>query len=113
MAFDGSAYDGYTGEPNRRLLRPATVEQAVARYSLFVLRLKQGSLELSFSQPSEGPEVVRARRPGRVEERWVMLRRDFDLCKHAAGAVDTSLFRTDSQSDVLSRIAAQLRVLFG
>lgn len=113
MAFDGSAYDGLTGEPNNRLLRPAALAQALSRYPLFILRLKQDALRMSFSMAAEGPQVVRASSPGRPEERWIMLRQDFDRCKSVASLVDVGLLRTEPQTDVLGRIAAQIRVAFG
>ncbi len=111
MAFDGSAYDGLTGEPSNRLLRPATGPQARARYPLFVLRLKQDLLQIEVQDVAEGPKVVRASRPGRAGERWVMLWTDFEKCKRVAAAFSNP-FRTLDEAAVLARIVPYLAVEF-
>lgn len=112
MAFDGSAYDGLTGLPGPRLLRPATREVALASFPLFVLRLKQGLLEVSAPDSVGGPKVLVAFRPGLLRERWRMLYSDFEKCKRVAALVATPLFATDSEPDILARIAAYLAVEF-
>lgn len=112
MAFDGSAYDGLTGLPGPRLLRPATREVALASFPLFILRLKQGLLEVSAPAAAEGPRVLVAFRPGLLRERWKMLYSDFEKCKRVAALVATPLFATDTDSVILSRIAAYLAVEF-
>ena len=111
MAFDGSAYDGLTGEPLNRFLRPATPEYARLRYPLFVLRLKQNALEIEVQDLADGPKVVRAHRPGRPEERWVMLWSDFERCKRVAAGFSNPFVTLDEQA-VLARIAPYVAVEF-
>lgn len=111
MALDGSLYDSFTGEAWNRLLRPASLEQALERYPLFVLLLKRGRLTLSFAKPAELPPVVRAT-VVRSPQRWLMLGTDFEKCKAVADRVDVRLFRTESDDSVLDRIRAHIRVEF-
>ncbi len=84
----------------------------MASFPLFVLRLKQGLLEISAPAAAEGPRVVRAFRPGLLRERWTMLYSDFEKCKKVAALVATPLFVTDTEPVLLARIAAYLAVEF-
>ena len=112
MAFDGSAYDGLTGQPGPRLLRPANHEQALASFPLFIYRLKQGLLQISVPAAVEGPKILRASNPAVPGERWTMLYSDFEKCKLVSSLVSVPLFVTDSETDVLARIAARVAVEF-
>lgn len=112
MAFDGSAYDGLTGRPGPRQLRPATHNVALASYPLFILRLKQNALSVSVPDAVEGPRVLRASSPGRTGESWTMLYSDFEKCRRVAALVAVPLFATDSEGSILARIAARVAVEF-
>jgi hypothetical protein len=112
LAFDGSAYDGLSGQPGPRLLRPATHAVALASFPLFVLRLRQDVLQVSVPDAVDGPKILRATRPGFPGERWTMLFSDFEKCKRVAELVSTSLFVTESEDAVLARIAVYVAVEF-
>lgn len=112
MAFDGSAYDGLTGLPGPRQLRPATHDVALASFPLFILRLRQNALSISVPCAVEGPRVLRASVPGRVGESWTMLYSDFEKCKDIAALVSVPLFATDTEGAILARIAARVSVEF-
>jgi len=112
LAFDGSVYDTLSGLPGPRQLRPATREVALASYPLFVLRLKKNALRVSVPDAVEGPRILRASVPGRPSETWTMLYSDFEKCKKVAALVSVPLFVTESESDILSRIAARIAVEF-
>ncbi len=115
MAFDGSAYDGLSGLPGPRQLRPATHDVALASYPLFILRLLQDALSISSPVAVEGPRVLRASsardRKGRAEI-WMMLYSDFEKCKKVAGLISVPLFPTDTEADILARISARVAVEF-
>lgn len=110
MAFDGSAYDSLSALPGPRFLRPATRDQALASFPRLIYLLKKGQLSVSKPEAAEGPRIVRASSPGRVEDTWVMLFSDFERCVKVAGQVIVPLFATEPVTDSIARIRALVSV---
>lgn len=110
MALDGSLNDAASGEPEFRRLRPLTKSQAESLLPLMIYRMKQDALSAQFLSVPDMPELVRLINPRRREEKWVLLRPDFDKAKSVASGVDIRAFRTEPVQSVLDRIRAHVSV---
>lgn len=110
MSLEGDLGDQLTRGPCPRRQRPITLEYASANVPRIILLLKRRQLRISRRFSPERAALISLSRDLHPEDRWVLLESDFLRVKDVAADVDVSLFRSESDSDVIARIRARVEV---
>lgn len=110
--MDGTLGDKFGGDRPARRIRPVTFEYAVANFPKLIVRLKQGRLLLSSQSSREGPETILLYDPKRIENRWFLLKSDFDIVKKISDESVLRLFPSDTEKDIEARILVKVKLEF-
>lgn len=95
-----------------RRLRPATEDFAIQNFPRLILRLKQNKLIVTNDQSVGNADLVQLRNPQIRRESWCLLKSDFDICKDIAAKTAFHIFPGDTESVILQRILAHVKVAF-
>lgn len=109
MALEGSISDQFTSSSVPRRLRLITKEYAVSNVPKIILLLLEHKLVIVKSQSRESLPIYHLSR-NRYPGRWTLLEKDFLKIKDIAARFDISLFPSEFQQDMLSRVKAIVEV---
>lgn len=103
--------DGTTADMvlDGRLVRPTPYDYAVSTFPNMILKLMQNKLQVD---TANSPDRKRVYTLYSNQDRYFVLKEDYDICIDIAESISMPLFSTDMESDYLARIKALVQVKF-